>query len=1210
MTFRDSERLPPAEAVWRSLATENVLTRAQARAFVRCLQSAWQVRTISWSDRESENQLKDAMRLLHAARVFASVEGSTSLRAVACYRRAGELLEWLARPNDKLRRFVPIELVAAGAYQMGGLPAMASGLLERVTSEHEGVRLYSSFFQGDFDSVLEHTSRFWDKNPDLIGVRGTAGGGTAAQGDGDGTGLERVVTVELVRCLGLVADSLRRGEVARLTAGMAKLQALDDLSVRVLGYDAALIIGLLSTVAQRFAEASIYGPMRQLAEMRPEREERLLRYAREQFSRGRGILWDSQLRGIDRLLHTSSFALCTPTGSGKTMVANLALIKELLLREWEGDVAPLALYLVPSRALAGEVEEKLRLELSGDVLVTGLYGGVDWGLTDVWLSTERPVVLVATVEKADALMRYLGGMLLSRLALLVIDEAHQVVVDTSEATAISLSDHSNRSIRLEGLVARVLAARPGVSRIALTAVAGGASGPVASWMEGRSDAEAVGGKHRPTRQVIGALETSPGSSGRILLEVLNGRPLFLRGEEEPVYLQLRFDPMPRLPATWRNSLNRFNCLSVLWTALHLSREDSRVLISVVQEPEQTMRWFTAALSRPDWEGAIPFAVPDGPRGARFSEARAACVDYCGAQSYEVFLLDRGIATSHGQMPQRLRRLMVEMVDLKVCPITVATATLTEGVNLPFDFIFLTSLKRLSWDPDRERQVVSPLSTAEFSNLAGRAGRPGVGRSVEGMTLVALPIRASTTAPAAQAEQDRQRRMWQADYTSLVQRICSTDVEAQAVQSPLALLLDQIAQRAIQFLSIAPDEYLNWLERTAPGEVSPEAGTGATDAHARLADLIDELDGVLLSAMAQVEHGGDEPISVVQAEVVLRDVWARTFAAVSAAHEDRLTSAFIRRGTGILRFVYSDRAERMRLYQYGFSPAVGRRFEAVAEPIRRLLRGASDYGSMDVAARVAVFAEIGNLLGADNGYGFKIRSTVQDQTLLSSWDTVLAWWMFVPDATAPDASELRSWQRFVTENLEFRLGVAVGAVVAQSWADGFESKGLAPTLADWRKTTGLPWFAFWLRELLRWGTHDPFVAFCLVHGLARTRESAAQRRGEFERWLAGQVDDVVAEDLIDPERFLQWLTSLPRRDGPNVVQESLRANLTGTDGRRGRYPVVPLRRGNGVRWLDAAGFELAASDQGVPSVVNWYASDFELDTLAAEPSVSWVPRRAG
>jgi len=227
--------------------------------------------------------------------------------------------------------------------------------------------------------------------------------------------------------------------------------------------DASLVVSLMRQVADGYKAASIYRPLLALAALNPDRRGKLLAYARDQFSRGRGILWTSQLHGLDRLLHDSSFALCTPTGSGKTLVANMALVKELLLRGHVG-LAPLAIYLVPSRALAGEVEAKLRSELGSEMIITALYGGADWGITDYWLTGDQPTVLIATVEKADALMRYLGPILTARLRLLILDEAHQVVPDGGENTRISFSDHSNRSIRLENFVSRVVTQRPDVVR--------------------------------------------------------------------------------------------------------------------------------------------------------------------------------------------------------------------------------------------------------------------------------------------------------------------------------------------------------------------------------------------------------------------------------------------------------------------------------------------------------------------------------------------------------------------------------------------------------------------------------------------------------------------------------------------------------------------------------------------------------------------------
>lgn len=1191
----DADRLDVADALRRALAIENKLSRPQARAYVRCLQTTWQVPAIQWSERESARQLADARRLLHAAHIFREIEGRSSPRAIDCYRRTGEILEWLSRADDSLRSIVPIELLAAAAYQLGGLPAMASGLLRQTPTDHEGIALYSAFLRADFDGVIRRSSAFWNANPDLTARdashRLASAGVEDFELDEDDNRVAWFFTVELIRSLGLISDSLRRGDDARLEIAMSKLYALDEMAARTFSDDASLVVTLMRQVANSYKASSIYRPLRALAAMNPARAGKLVAYARDQFGRGRGILWTSQLQGLDRLLQDSSFALCTPTGSGKTLVANMALLKELLLREHDG-LAPLAIYLVPSRALGGEVEAKLRAELGSEMTITALYGGADWGITDYWLTGEEPTVLIATVEKADALMRYLGPIITARLRLLILDEAHQVVPEANDNTRVSFSDHSNRSIRLENFVSRVVAQRPDIVRIALTAVAGGAALPVARWIEGRADADAVGVRYRSTRQVIGILETGPNATGRILLDIMNGRTLYVRGQEQPIYLPLRMQPMPVLPAAMRNSLNRFNCLSVLWTALHLVEEDQRILISVAQEPEQTMRWFKEAFELATWAAVPPFIAPDGIDRERFDEARAACIDYCGEGSFESFLLDRGIATSHGQMPQRLRRLMVEMIERRICPITVATATLTEGVNLPFDLIFLTSLKRRSWDQVTQSQVIAPLSTAEFRNLAGRAGRPGAAKGIEGMTLIALPAQVSSTAAATIRLQRRQLRELQTDYDRLRASLLIEEMDADEVESPLALLLNAIRDRAERLLGVDPDDFLEWLEAALPVNISGQAGEGASDPRSRLADTLDELDGVLLTAIEEITRAEASDMTGARAEAHLVELWRTTFTSAAAVQEFWLERAFVQRGRAIVETVYPDAEERRRLYQYGFSPVVGRRFETIAPRLRELIAAATTYGESSAGVRIDVFEAIGDLLAADRGFGFRVRQTGTDQALLRRWADVLGWWLHEPDAATPEADDLRAWQRFVADNLEFRLGVAVGAVVAQAWSDGAADAFAIPSLAEWKATTGLPWFGFWARELLRWGTHDPFVAFALSQSLAQTREAAAARREEFEAWLNDGFEDIESEDLIDPQLFLQWQGTLPRRTREAAVVRPQPAALTGTDGRRQRYNVIPIPDGPVVRWLDPAGFELARSEDIIgefedPSPTNDY-----------------------
>src|SRR3546814_20093395 len=103
---------------------------------------------------------------------------------------------------------------------------------------------------------------------------------------------------------------------------------------------------------------------------------------------------------------------------------------------------------------------------------------------------------------------------------------------------------------------------------------------------------------------------------------MNGKPLYLKGQENPVYLPLRYEAMPQPPSQWRNSLNRFNSLTVLWTALHLAREDQRILISVAQEPEQTMRWFKEALELDAGDAIVDFEAHEGRMGAGFEDRKS------------------------------------------------------------------------------------------------------------------------------------------------------------------------------------------------------------------------------------------------------------------------------------------------------------------------------------------------------------------------------------------------------------------------------------------------------------------------------------------------------------------------------------------------------------------------------------------------------------
>jgi hypothetical protein len=191
---------------------------------------------------------------------------------------------------------------------------MAASLLRQVEAEHDGIALYAAFLRADFDGVLKLITKFWATHADLTSVDASerlAWRDLDAFDDNDRVAW--LFTVELVRCLGLLADSLRRGDEDRSDRAFEKLSALDGMAARVFSDDASLIVGLLKQVADGFRRTSIYRPLIALSDLNPDRRSRVLAFARQQFSRGRGILWASQLQGSQppitrqllRSLHTN-----------------------------------------------------------------------------------------------------------------------------------------------------------------------------------------------------------------------------------------------------------------------------------------------------------------------------------------------------------------------------------------------------------------------------------------------------------------------------------------------------------------------------------------------------------------------------------------------------------------------------------------------------------------------------------------------------------------------------------------------------------------------------------------------------------------------------------------------------------------------------------------------------------------------------------------
>ncbi len=179
-------------------------------------------------------------------------------------------------------------------------------------------------------------------------------------------------------------------------------------------------------------------------------------------------LFPPQIEAVKRgLFDRKNMVIAIPTASGKTLIAELAMVKEVI----EGGKC---LYIVPLRALANEKFEEFRKWESIGIDV-GITTG-DYESKDEWLSNKD--IIVATAEKADSLLRNRAGWM-REITCLVVDEIH-------------LLDSADRGAVLEILIAKMRKINSELRIIALSATIPNAD-EIAEWL----NAELVRSDWRP-----------------------------------------------------------------------------------------------------------------------------------------------------------------------------------------------------------------------------------------------------------------------------------------------------------------------------------------------------------------------------------------------------------------------------------------------------------------------------------------------------------------------------------------------------------------------------------------------------------------------------------------------------------------------------------------------------------------------------------------
>src|SRR5262249_29849512 len=143
-------------------------------------------------------------------------------------------------------------------------------------------------------------------------------------GAASGAQLRKLVEGESFGALGVLSATMRWGGHERLEAAMDKLTAVAKFMLN--GHDpySGMRAKLVAEVGKTFTSTSLREHLNWMPnQLDNDGKIAVERYLRQAYRSCKTQAWPSQQRGIERLEGGASFVLCTPTGSGKTTVAEI-----------------------------------------------------------------------------------------------------------------------------------------------------------------------------------------------------------------------------------------------------------------------------------------------------------------------------------------------------------------------------------------------------------------------------------------------------------------------------------------------------------------------------------------------------------------------------------------------------------------------------------------------------------------------------------------------------------------------------------------------------------------------------------------------------------------------------------------------------------------------------------------------------------------------
>lgn len=386
---------------------------------------------------------------------------------------------------------------------------------------------------------------------------------------------------------------------------------------------------------------------------------------------------------------SENMLVCAPTGAGKTNVALMTVLREIVAVREKQQADFKVVYVAPMKALAAEVVEKFGARLGPIGLRVREFTG-DMSLTRK--EAMETHVLVTTPEKWDVVTRKSGSELSDSVTLFIIDEIHLLhddrgaVLESIVARTLRLSEAAQRVIRLVGLSATL----PNYADVAQFMRVNPAKGLFH-----------FDGSHRPvplSQSFVGITEGGTSNAFEA------------RRRRQEKMMEVAWGKV-------KDALQRGHQAMIFVHSRKATSATGREVVEMAAKDEAQALLLGGAAEEVDAKGESIFALPSWAAKeigkSRTGDIRELC--------------PKGVGIHHAGLPRTDRKIVERLFAEGALRLLCCTATLAWGVNLPARAVIILGTDVY----DAQKGGFVQLGMLDVMQIFGRAGRPQFDTEGEG-----------------------------------------------------------------------------------------------------------------------------------------------------------------------------------------------------------------------------------------------------------------------------------------------------------------------------------------------------------------------------------------------------------------------------------------------------------------------------------------------